>query len=821
MGLLFELVAFVMAGLVTVSIAKSVVDLLRREPKVKEKVVFIVDDVADLDEYELTNFVEFLRVVMVKDGRVLFVKRLDDSSKEGFENYMDILKFFSFEQSGIDLNRVLFRGAKDYFDVDLRERLFLMDSAEKEEFKRILEANGYKVEDLNLIYTASTGNVCLALYMIEMGFSVKELKEMVRGERYYTFSEIERSRGEERRRMIESNKALRFNGIFEIYKRLSKNPCYIALLVNHVAEDELEMFCEDSMILERFGGCRVVSFRDEYYWILESYEEDYPEKRRKVYKIRDDWRKFSHFVEALCDHHVYGRDVEGDLKVVREVLTEIYDKELEKSGEITYRMFWFGLRNVEWLFERGILKPKSAFIWGRMALWELPIRGIEFLRVVLKTWDEKWDEIVKDKDKLLHALSFASDLAEVGKRLFGKKEYYEIMKVIEGFLDGIDENDVILCLKVWTYSSLAVGLVERGYEGYGKRCLNKAEKTLGRIKELRGLAEVKFLIAKAQIGRLFGRDVIQILERCLDILEGLKFEDHMVDLFKPLGGVAKKKFERLLDVWKMIINYELGCAYIDIDLDEARRYFEKSLKFSKRFQDKLTVLSFIGRIEIIKGYRFEFEVGGERYNFERLWEMCKDNIYRVNNESVACICAEYLISSILLRRFDEEILGYLDYNNTAKTLFYGLSWILGCKLKDFDDLIKILRDYDIMIFPHVDDVKEQVLIEEAKIEVEEMYNSLLNKKKEYEAYKKLVWNKTYSLFQAFIRIIFFYVTGDLKTAKALAVEKSKVYPKIPSELFKELASAIDEEMKAKSDCEKEEAQEKVKKPFVKLFYFTV
>ena len=110
MGLLFELVAFVMAGLVTVSIAKSVMDLLRREPKVKEMVVFIVDDVADLDEYELTNLVEFLRVVMENDGKVLFVKRLDDSSKEGFETYMDILKFFSYEQSGIDLDRVLFRG---------------------------------------------------------------------------------------------------------------------------------------------------------------------------------------------------------------------------------------------------------------------------------------------------------------------------------------------------------------------------------------------------------------------------------------------------------------------------------------------------------------------------------------------------------------------------------------------------------------------------------------------------------------------------------------------------------------------------------------
>ena len=152
----------------------------------------------------------------------------------------------------------------------------------------------------------------------------------------------------------------------------------------------------------------------------------------------------------------------------------------------------FGLENVGWLFERGILKPKSAFIWGRIALWELPIRGIEFLRVVLKTWVEKWDEIVKDRDKLLHALSFARDLAEVGRRLFGEKEYYEIAKVVEGFLDGIDENDVILCLKVWTYSSLAVGLVEGGYKGDGMRCLNKAEKTLERIEKLRDLAGSNF-----------------------------------------------------------------------------------------------------------------------------------------------------------------------------------------------------------------------------------------------------------------------------------------------------------------------------------------
>jgi len=36
-----------------------------------------------------------------------------------------------------------------------------------------------------------------------------------------------------------------------------------------------------------------------------------------------------------------------------------------------------------------------------------------------------------------------------------------------------------------------------------------------------------------------------------------------------------------------------------------------------------------------------------------------------------------------------------------------------------------------------------------------------------------------------------------------------------------LAKAIDDEIKAKSDYEKEKAQEKVKKSFVKLFYLHV
>jgi hypothetical protein len=69
--------------------------------------------------------------------------------------------------------------------------------------------------------------------------------------------------------------------------------------------------------------------------------------------------------------------------------------------------------------------------------------------------------------------------------------------------------------------------------------------------------------------------------------------------------------------------------------------------------------------------------------------------------------------------------------------------------------------------------------------------------------------------------MFFYIVGDLKTAKALAEEESSRYSKVPSEIFKELAEAMDKEIKAKSDMEKEKAQEEVKRAFVKLFYLVV
>lgn len=59
--LLLELAVFVNTSLITASIAKSVKELFEGGPRI-DGVAIIADDLTDFDEYEITNFAEFLRV---------------------------------------------------------------------------------------------------------------------------------------------------------------------------------------------------------------------------------------------------------------------------------------------------------------------------------------------------------------------------------------------------------------------------------------------------------------------------------------------------------------------------------------------------------------------------------------------------------------------------------------------------------------------------------------------------------------------------------------------------------------------------------------
>jgi len=713
-----DLSTLITVGVAGSSVIKSMSKLLKREPKI-EDVVIIVDDLADFGEYEIVNFVKFLRDRGIK---ILFVKRIDDSSNEGFSRYLEVAEFLGNKCKGLDLNAVLFRGAKSFFDVDLRERIFLIDSAEKEEFIRLLEANNYSSEvikekldmefneALDLIYRASAGTICIALYMLEMEFSAEDMKRIAEAERYYSWFEITRCGDEDKKRkMIESNKMLRFGAIFEIYRTLLEyNPCYIALIINDLAEDELKMFCEDERIKKRFGEFRVVSYRDRYYWMLDSYEErwvrDGKNIRRRFYMVKDWWRKLNVFIEALCDFHEYGKEIEEDLKVIREVLLDIFDKELKDTGGFTDRMILVGLGNIKWIANRDkeILKPKWIFIWCGKALRNLPREGLRFLPIVLEIWENKKTCIVKDRDTLLHALSFARNLAEAGRNLFEGKNYVLVFFIVTKFLD-VEGDNVILCLKVWIYSSLAYGLMWNGFYKEGISCLKQAEDILKNINgSLKTFAEIEFLMRKAEIENFIGdkNKAIDILRDCLNMLENLSFKDDIGEIFKQLGGNVKEKFEHQVHIWKGAIYYSLGIAYFSINLEKSEEFFKKSFEFSYHIGDRIATISFIGRKNILSNYAFEFIIKEEIWNFEKLWELCEKHEFGIDNETLACRCAEYLIYSILTKnpKSKKEILKYVDLYNMVRTFFYGLCWILGSSPIDLKKTIEILRDYDLSKF---------------------------------------------------------------------------------------------------------------------------
>ncbi|CAB3289074.1 AAA ATPase [Methanocaldococcus lauensis] len=848
LSILLNLSAFLILGLTVSStinnIKELIKELLEKNPlsKIDEDMVFIVDDLADFDEDEIKNLVRFLKVVNERGVKILFVKRIDDTDEECLETYFKLLRFMYDTKKRVpDLNKLLFRGAKDFLKIRIREKLFFMDSADKEKFVELLNANGYTAEvienkfkikfneALDTIYKVSAGTICIALYLLELDFTMDEMRKIGEAEMYYTFSEIVKANEDEKRLMVESNKTLKLSSLFEIYSKLKEYPCYIAIILNDLSEDEIEMFCEDERIYKRFGKCSIISSTDKYYRIIiESYKEDWKGKKRKVYRAKEMWKKFEIFLDALCEFYTdeEKEDLEKDLSIIREVIIDIFDREFEESGRFKYRMLIFALKNLEWLHLKGIKKPKSTFLWSSIALNKLPRVSLRFLPIVFEVWDERLQ-----KENLLYALVFARTLAEFGPYIFENDGYRWISHNLNEKISDVDGDDVVLCWKIWTYSSLAKGLNEYGFFNDGYYCLMKAEEELEKMKDdnLKNLAEVLFLINKAEITRTFNPvKALYNLYQCLSNLEGLKFEDSLKEVFKPLGGKAEEKFKDQLKELRRSVYYRLGVTNYLIDLNESERFFRDCLKLSETINNKLSLLSYIGRINVIRSFEFEFEVNRGLCDFERLWNICKENLPKIPNDGVAHRCAEYLVQSILNGEFKgkEDLLRYLELDNTVKTLFYGLSYIFGCELEDLNKIVKMLRDFDLSKFPEFRDPEMAVIVGEIKIEVEEMYNCYLKGDKDYyEKYKKLIqddeaYNSTYSLIQTLTRILFFYITGDLETAMKLAELKSKEYPKVLNKLFKDLSEVIGKELKAKSN-EKDMAHEDVKKAFVKLFYFFV
>jgi hypothetical protein len=399
----------------------------------------VVDDIRDFgeDKRVLSKFLRFLMDLSDYGVRVLMVRRLegneylevcrrDESGRVGYVR----------ELLGLDL-------PSDFVRFGKTKQVFTFYPPSMEKFLEILDANGFKGDER--IYYASFGCPWLAILMIKTGVEPGE-REVEVGRTYLSREVLEGFELNEEIARAVVNAHL--HGMREIYTNLrGKSFSYIALLVNDLAEEELKAFCERVNVEGKAGYGKPVWDLSGVVEDLRGFvvlgEERFEEKTRRVYKLGEDFRRLREVLDGLC---VF-KDVEEDLKTIRDVLTDVFDEGAEKSGECTYRMVLFGLWNVEWLFRRGILKPKSAFIWCSLALKRLPRLGIPFLDVVFRIWEKEKDRIAEDRDCFLHALAFANDLAEYGGSLFEGDDYKNIFERVEHFLDveGDEEGKRYCC----------------------------------------------------------------------------------------------------------------------------------------------------------------------------------------------------------------------------------------------------------------------------------------------------------------------------------------------------------------------------------------
>ena len=541
------------------------------------------------------------------------------------------------------------------------------------------------------------------------------------------------------------------------------------------------------------------------------------------------------FLDVLCNGDEY---IKNEVRIVREVLLDIMTKFFEKAGRATSRMLWYALEHVEWLKSNGVYKLKEALFWGESALHSMPARGFEFRKAV----EDLWRKVEHDDEITLYASAYAWQLVEFGKGMTSTSDaesYLAFVELAEKLMEDETDDDVVLCHRAETYSSIASGLSKFDLKYKNKNCedyLKKAEEMIKKIKSksMLNVAKRRLHIGKAVIKEK-PIENLEKAENYLKELEKVGLTEKMKRYLKPLGGGPDEKFKKVqLREWHKIVHAELGRAYMDEDeLDEAKRYFKKALDHSKNVDGKLASQSYLGRISVIEDYKFKWNVEGKEFTFKDLWKTCKENLIELTPECIAGICAEHLVSEIVSgEKIEEEELKYVKLDSDAFSLLKGIACLF--RLIDKRKAVKELKNLELRKFElkiasanAEGNYYKALALEEIKSYVEELYNFSTDpsNRRDYEIRKRIgieiwrerskVWQITFDSMQALARIIMFYIAKDLEYAKKLAEQKSSAYFKLPNRLFKELADAIEREMKG------DDAKEDVKKAFVKLFYLHV
>jgi hypothetical protein len=464
-----------------ISITKGIRRLAKGELKLKGDVVFILDDVADLDVSRIGHFIEWL---IESGGKVIVVRRLR------FDQYMEALEILSDESKSIDelFGDVIPIAIKRY--VKFREQIFLIDSPDFNRFVEILKANGYanrynvKGEEGEIIYKASAGSISVAMMLLDAKISFDELRGFVKAHRYYPMEEINKIEDKEKRReLIMSNKNVLLDGIYIIYTKLKKeNACFLVLFVQDVAEDELEEFCKKAEIFRR-RGCNCFPDLSYYEYLVEVEEEVWIGGYRKCYTLREEWKKFRIFLEGLMDFHSKKEKILEEILFVRKTMLEVMTEELRMNRVFNSRMAFYSLEHCEFLKDRIDLNneenlewlSKTMALWCANAIFRLNRIGEKYLEQTLML-------VGRSIENSISSIEYANFLFRVADffvaNLFVVNERFDF-GYIKSLIEKLKGDDVVEAIRLMTLSRIASQMAyEDGKEEF--------EEILKRTDELKG-----------------------------------------------------------------------------------------------------------------------------------------------------------------------------------------------------------------------------------------------------------------------------------------------------------------------------------------------
>jgi len=618
------------------------------ELKLKKEVVVIIDDLA---EFKLSESVALLALVdwlKRKGAKVLLVRRIN-LEKEFLEFSRDI------EEFKVRYANELLVGGRESRLITDQEQINPLFIPDFDTFREIIKTNvDVEPEDIRKLYEVSGGMPTLAILMLKIGVKYEKGAENV----YYPVDKIRIERGD----AVEKAKATLstvIRGVNRIYEEAGeKNFALVAVFVQPTAYEELRKFCERAEIkqIAKDNGYKLFPNLERFNWIVEVEEEEWTSRKRKIYKLKENWKHMRLFLDVLCYKE---KEVKREVEAVRRTLLDIMSEGREKTEVCTPRMLLYALKNIERRKDKPDEKIlRQALDWGVVALIHSPKIGFAFRHTVL--------EIAKNvrSDDLL-ASYYAVQMVESCRVInFPLEEAKEIVEKTEYLMRNRGENPAVMALRATTYSSIAKML--SGYDGEEERAnyyMEQSEQVLSSIRneKVMNLAKIMVWLGKAECysnylllnkARICAKKAIELIEEVRGKKKDYTSDNFVCAFFKPLGEDVNEKFDEQFDEWYKNAKYLIGDISLKFNrLEDAEEAFNDALKYSKVINDKLAFRSRTARIKVFRNFDFE--------EFEELYEQMKE--YEIDEyevellpELVMEISAEYMLSCMLLRKELEE-----------------------------------------------------------------------------------------------------------------------------------------------------------------------